>query len=137
MRRRKFITLLGAAVASPLAAHAQQPMPVIGFLGAASPDSYASFVSEFVRGLNEGGYVEGRNIAIEYRWADGRYDRLPALAAELHRASSSSTLGIAAMLQWRFSPRSQPRKARFSSSVSSRSSFARRCSRTPQHSRDG
>src|ERR1700750_1597588 len=102
LKRREFVTLLCGAAAWPLAARAQQAaMPLIGFLSGALPGPYAPFAAAFHRGLKETGYVESVNTAIEYRWAEGEVDRLPALAAELVRlqvARSAATRGLSSAL---------------------------------------
>jgi ABC-type uncharacterized transport system substrate-binding protein len=89
MRRRELMTLLGGAALTPFAAQAQQAIPTIGFINGTSAQQYAPYVSAFRQGLKESGFVEGENVAIEYRWGEGNYDRLPALAADLvnHRVS--------------------------------------------------
>ena len=103
MKRREFVSLFGAAITWPLVAHAQQPtLPVVGFLNAASAQNYTRQLAAFLKGLGESGYVDGRNVAVEYRWAEDQNDRLPAMAADLvHRqvaviAATSTPAALAA-----------------------------------------
>src|SRR5690349_7601506 len=84
MRRRQFLALVGAAAVWPTLASGQQPaLPVIGFMSGRSPDDSKHLLAAFHQGLGDAGFVEGKNVAVEYRWASGQYDRLPALAADL------------------------------------------------------
>ena len=104
MKRREFFTLIGGAVAfRPFAARAQQAaMPMVGFLSSRSPEEAAVHTAAFRQGLREAGYVEGQNIAIAFRWAEGNYDRLPALAQELVGLRVSAILAAAArQRRWR------------------------------------
>src|SRR5690348_9559818 len=90
MRRREFVSLLSSVAVWPLSAHAQQPaMPMVGFLNVASPGPLRQQIMVFLGGLKESDYVEGQNVTVEYRWAEGQYDRLPALVADLVRKQVS------------------------------------------------
>src|SRR6516165_9042336 len=103
MRRRDFITLVGGAATWPVAAHAQQATtPLIGFLSSRSPNESEALVAAFRQGLAETGYVEGQNANIAFRWAEGQYDRLPQLAAELVKTQVTviASVGGAAISRW-------------------------------------
>src|SRR5215468_10756320 len=122
MKRREFIALLGSGVAGwPLAARAQQPaIPVVGFLRSTPATGFAYIVDPFRQGLNDAGFVEGKNVAIEYRWADNQRDRLPALAADLMRRQAAAIVGAGVPAAQAGKP--QPRRRRlYSSSEPTRS----------------
>ena len=100
MRRRDFIAALGGAAAMPLAARAQQAKPVVGLLAGGTAKAYAQLLSAFLQGLNGTGYVEGRSVAIEQRWAEGNYQRLPALADDLVQRQVSVLVALRRRRRW-------------------------------------
>jgi len=106
LKRRDFITLLGGAAAGwPLAARAQQPpMPVVGYLNSATPEGFSGYLQALRQGLKQSGYVEGENLAIEYRWAENQIDRLPALAADLVRLPHGNQGEKRAAIRMRMAP---------------------------------
>ena len=123
MRRRELMLLGAAMTAAPALRAQQKAVPVIGYLGGASPGPFAPFVAAFRQGLRETGYVEGQNLAIEYRWAEGHYDRLPALAADLvdRKVDVIATSGGPVPARAEKTP---PRRSRSSLSPATRSSRA-------------
>src|SRR6516165_3411933 len=100
MKRREFITFLGGAATWPLTAHAQEPRRVIGVLGSAASGSFPGTEAAFIQGLKNTGFIEGKNISIEWRWAEGQYNRLSSLASELvaHNVSVISTFDLPSTL---------------------------------------
>jgi putative tryptophan/tyrosine transport system substrate-binding protein len=132
MRRRDFIKAIAGSPAWPLAARAQSRIPVIGFLSSVSAGPFGRLVDAFRRGLNETGFVEGQNVTIDYRWAEGRFDRLPALAADLVRrnvaviaATGGPPSGLAAKAATATTPMSSLSPATRSSLASSPASAVR------------
>ena len=122
MQRREFIGFVGcAAVAWPVAARAQQAaMPVVGYLGASSRETTERLVAAFLLSLKEAGFIEGQNVAIEYRWAADQYDRLPAMAADLVRRQVTAMVGLASLPRW-LPSRQRPRYQSLSQPLSIRS----------------
>ena len=114
MRRRQFIVLLGGGAVWPVLGQAQQPtVPTIGFMSGRSPDEFKHLVAAFHQGLGEAGFVAGKNVAVEYRWALGQYDRLPALAADLVKRDVAVLVAVGGNLRpWQRSKR--PRRSRSS-----------------------
>ena len=114
LKRREFITLLVGAAAWPIAARGQSSIPVIGFINGSSATAYAAYIEAFTRGLAELGYTVGKNVAIEYRWAEGHYERIPEMADELVRRrvavlapntpAAQATSGRQAISRWCFLP---------------------------------
>ena len=122
MSRRQLLLMMACAVIAPGTLRGQQkPMPVIGFLSSGASGAFAPAVAAFRQGLSEAGYVEGQNVVIEYRWAAGRYDRLPALAADLVTRKVDVIASAALLQHWR--QKTLPRRSRSFSASATRSSW--------------